>query len=477
MTQKIIRPDFTRRDFIKTSSTLAAAAALAPGVFAANNDTLKIALVGCGGRGSGAASQALSTAGPVKLVAMADVFRDQLDNSYGNLKAQHADRVDVPEENKFIGFDAYKHAIALADVVILATPPGFRPPLLEEAVRQGKNIFTEKPLAVDGPGVRKVLAAAALAKEKGLKVGVGLQRHHQLGYIETLKRLHDGAIGDITAMRCYWNGDGVWTRDRKGYEDKAGRPLTEMEYQMHNWYYFVWLCGDHIVEQHIHNLDVINWVKQGHPIKALGMGGREVRKGLDHGEIFDHHFVEFEYPDGSRCSSQCRHIPGCWDSVSEHVVGTKGTCDVGGNIIRGGTPAPAKVHGMHFEHGAQKLVAHNQTAGHPAGHAKGGRNEMTWHFTTPGAKDPYQQEHDDLFAAIRNNTPYNELEYGAHSTMTAVMGRMATYSGKEISWDEAINSKIDTMPKGDLSWDTLPQSLPDAEGHYKVAIPGVTVAA
>jgi myo-inositol 2-dehydrogenase / D-chiro-inositol 1-dehydrogenase len=436
MTQNIIRPDFTRRDFLKTSSTLAAAAALAPGVFAANDETLKIALVGCGGRGSGAANQALSTAGPVKLIAMADVFRDRLDGSYNALKEKHPDRVDVPEENKFIGFDAYQHAIALADVVILATPPGFRPPQLEEAVRQGKNIFTEKPLAVDGPGVRKVLAAAEEAKKKNLKVGVGLQRHHQLGYLETMQRLHDGAIGDIVAMRCYWNGNSPWVKFRAELEKQAGRPLTEMEYQMRNWYYFVWLCGDHIVEQHIHNLDVINWVKQGHPVRAWGMGGREVRKGLDNGEIFDHHCVEFEYADGSRCSSQCRHIPGCWDNVSEHVQGTKGICDVSGYRISGGT---------------------------------------SWHFTSPGAKDPYQQEHDDFFAAIRNNTPYNELEYGAHSSMTAIMGRMATYSGKEIAWDDALNSNINTMPEK-LAWDAPPPTLPDDKGRYKVPIPGVTVA-
>lgn len=469
MTPKSSALEFNRRDFLKTSSTLAAAAALAPGVFAANDDTLKLALVGCGGRGSGAADQALSTSGSVKLVAMADVFRDRLDDSYNTLKGKHGDTVDVSEDNKFVGFDAYKHAIAAADVVILATPPGFRPPLLEEAVRQGKHIFTEKPLAVDGPGVRKVLAAAATAKEKNLKVGVGLQRRHQAGYIETLKRLHDGAIGDITAMRCYWNGDGVWTRARKEYEQKAGRPLTEMEYQMRNWYYFVWLCGDHIVEQHIHNLDVINWVKQGHPIRAWGMGGREVRKGLDHGEIFDHHFVEFEYADGSRCSSQCRHIPGCWDSVSEHVVGTKGTCDVSGYIIRGA----AKQH-LHFRHGGQELIAQDHIST-PAGKSKAGhKDNVLWHFK--GAeKNPYQVEHDDLFAAIRNDTPYNELEYGAHSTMTAVMGRMATYSGKELSWDEVLNSTIDTMP-AELSWDAKPPTVPDANGNYPVAIPGVTKA-
>jgi predicted dehydrogenase len=479
MSQEITRSDFTRRDFLKASTTLAAAAALAPGVFAANDETLKIALVGCGGRGAGAASQALSTAGPVKLVAMADAFKDRLDSSYGALKAQHPDRVDVAEENKFVGFDAYKKAIAMADVVILATPPGFRPPHIEEAVRQGKNIFTEKPLAVDGPGVRKVLAAAEEARKKNLKIGVGLQRRHQLGYLETIQRLHDGAIGDIVAMRCYWNGDGVWTRARKEYEAMAGRPLTEMEYQMRNWYYFVWLCGDHICEQHIHNLDVINWVKQGHPIRAWGMGGREVRKGLDHGEIFDHHYVEYEYADGSRCASQCRHIPGCWVSVSEEVVGSKGTCDVSGHVIRGGTPAPlAQAHpAWHFQHGAQSLVQRNESAAHSqhGRPASAQRDQVTWHFTTRGAKDPYQQEHDDLFAAIRTDTPYSELESGAFSSMTAVMGRMATYSGKEVTWDQALNSTLDTMPKT-LAWDATPPTLPDSEGHYAIPVPGVTAA-
>ena len=434
--QKISSGEFTRRDFLKTTSTLAAAAALAPGVFAAGDDTLKVALIGCGGRGSGAASQALSTDGPLKLVAMADAFKDRLDSSYNELKAKHGDRVDVLEENKFVGFDAYQHAIAMADVVILATPPGFRPPHVEEAVSQGKHIFMEKPVAVDAPGVRKVLAAAEEAKKKNLKVAVGLQRHHQAGYLETVQRLHDGGIGDIVAMRCYWNGNSPWVRARKKLEEDAGRPLSEMEYQMRNWYYFVWLCGDHINEQHIHNLDVINWVKQGHPVRAWGMGGREVRKGIDNGEIFDHHAVEFEYADGSRCSSQCRHQPGCWDNVSEHVQGTKGLCDVGGNRIKG---------------------------------------EQAWHFDDPGSRDPYQQEHDDFFAAIRKDTPYNETAaYGAYSTMTAILGRMTTYSGKEIAWDDAINSQIDTMPKV-LGWDADPPTKPNAAGHYPVAVPGVTI--
>ncbi len=433
--QKALGGDLTRRNFIKTTSTLAAAAAVAPGVFGAGDDTLKLALIGCGGRGSGACSQALSTAGPIKLVAMADAFKDRLDGSYDELKKQHGDRVEVQEDAKFVGFDAHQKAIAMADVVILATPPGFRPPHFEEAVKQGKNIFMEKPVGVDAPGVRKVLANCEIAKQKGLKVAVGLQRHHQNGYIETIKRLHDGAIGDIVAMRAYWNGNSPWVRERKKLEEAAGRPLSEMEYQMRNWYYFVWLCGDHINEQHIHNLDVINWVKKGHPIRAWGIGGREVRKGIDNGEIFDHHCVEYEYADGSRLSSQCRHQPGCWDNVSEHVQGTKGLCDVGGYRIKG---------------------------------------ENDWHYTG-GGKDPYQQEHDDLFDAIRNNLAYNETaEYGAYSTMTAILGRMATYSGKEISWDDAINSKIDTMPQV-LGWDAETPTKPDASGHYPIPVPGVTV--
>ncbi len=428
--------DITRRDFLKSTSTLAAAAALAPGVFAAGDDTLKVALIGCGGRGSGAADQALSTSGPLKLIAMADVHKDRLDGSYDNLKEKHQDRVDVPEDQKFIGFDAYKHAIALADVVILATPPGFRPPHFEEAVRQSKHIFAEKPVGVDGPGIRKVLAAAEEAKNKNLKVAVGLQRHHQLGYIETIKRLHDGDIGDIVAMRCYWNGSTPWRFDRAKLEHEAGRPLTEMEYQLRNWYYFVWLCGDHIVEQHIHNLDVINWVKKGPPVLARGMGGRQVLTGIDDGEIYDHHAVEYEYADGSRCSSQCRHIPGCWDDVSEHVQGTKGICNVGGYRITGDQP---------------------------------------WHMSEKG-KNPYQQEHDDFFKAIRENTPYNEaLSHGATSSMTAIMGRMATYSGKEVTWDAALNSTMDTMPKV-LAWDAPTPTRPNAEGRYAIAIPGKTKA-
>jgi predicted dehydrogenase len=431
----------TRRDFLKTTSAAVVGASVLGGLsiersaFAAGSDTLKLALIGCGGRGSGAADQALKTEGPIKLVAMADTFKDKLEGSLNNLSKIHKEKVDVPPERQFIGFDAYKEAIALADVVILATPPGFRPMQFEEAVKQGKNIFTEKPVATDAPGVRRFMAAAAESKKKGLKVVVGLQRHYDEGYRQTIQRLDDGAIGDIVAMRCYWNGQTPWLNRRADLDKQCGHKLTEMEYQMRNWYYFTWICGDHIVEQHIHNLDVINWVKKGHPIRAQGMGGCEVRKGLDNGEIFDHHAVEFEYPDGSRLFSFCRHIHGCWNSVSEHVIGTKGTCDVSNHVIRGP----------------------NQ-----------------WRLKREGIRDAYQQEHDELFDAIRNNKPRNDTEYGAYSTMTAILGRMCTYSGKMIEWDEALASEKVLMPDK-LDFDANPKSMPDANGLYKLAIPGQTI--
>jgi myo-inositol 2-dehydrogenase / D-chiro-inositol 1-dehydrogenase len=365
--------------------------------------------------------------GNVKLVAMADAFRDRLDGSYQNLLREGKEKVEVPEHNKFVGFDGYKAAIALADVVILATPPGFRPMQFEEAVRQGKHVFMEKPVAVDGPGVRQVLAAAEEAKKKNLKVGVGLQRHHQAGYIETIKRLHDGAIGDIVAARCYWNDGGVWVRRREPNQ-------TEMEYQMRNWYYFVWLSGDHICEQHIHNLDVINWVKQSYPVRCHGMGGRQVRTGKEYGEIFDHHAVEFEYEDGARMFSQCRHIRGCLSNVSEHVIGTNGRCDVSGHRIIG---------------------------------------PNAWRFQREAPQDPYQQEHHALFEAIRNDKPFNEAFNGAMSSLTSIMGRLATYSGNMIEREAVLKSEVSVMPKS-FAWDAQPPTLPDKEGFYPIPIPGAT---
>ncbi len=433
----------SRRNFLKRGSAAIAGTALlgalAPERFAfgaSSSDTIKVALIGCGGRGSGAANQALSTynLGPVQLVAMADVHEDRLKSSLNNLQKTHADRVDVPKERQFVGFDGYKEAIAQCDVAILSTPPGFRPIHFEEAVRQGKNIFMEKPVAADAAGVRQVLAAAVEAKKKNLKIGVGLQRHHQDGYIQTVKRLHEGAIGDIVSMKCYWNGSRPWQKKRADLEKQYGRPLTEMEYQLQNWYYFTWLSGDHIVEQHIHNIDVINWVKKGPPVKARAMGGREITSSPDDGEIYDHFACEFDYADGTTCFSYCRHQPGCWNSVSEHVQGTKGRADVGGH----------------------KILGDNQ-----------------WRYKAENPKDPYQQEHDDLFAAIRENREFSEIEFGASSTMTAILGRMAAYSGKELDYDAALNSKISLVPTS-FAWDAAPLVKPGPDGYYPKAIPGKT---
>src|SRR6516165_523533 len=346
MTQPASQASATnRREFLKSSSVAAVGAGVLgslgslPGAFAASDDTIKVGLIGCGGRGTGAASQALSTKGNVRLVAMGDAFPWQLENSYNGLKQELAskpDRLAVTDDHKFVGLDAYQKVInSGVDLVILATPPGFRPVHFEAAVKAGKHVFMEKPVAVDAPGVRQVLAAVEESKKKNLGVGVGLQRHHEAKYIEPIKRLRDGAIGDIHTARVYWNGAGVWVRDRKS-------GMSEMEYQVWNWYYFNWLSGDHICEQHIHNLDVINWlkgdgVKSAVPVRAQGQGGRQVRVGKQYGEIFDHHYVEFEYADGSRMFSQCRHIEHCWESVSEHVQGTKGYADIGGGAITTGS--------------------------------------------------------------------------------------------------------------------------------------------
>jgi predicted dehydrogenase len=398
-------------------------------------DTIKVALVGCGGRGTGAATQALLSKQNVKLVAMADAFRDRLDDCYKNITEESEeknfkDKLAVKEENKFVGFDGYKKAIALADVVILATPPGFRPIHFEEAIKQGKHVFMEKPVATDPAGVKKVLEIAAEAKKKKLNVVVGLQRHYQNSYRELYKRVQDGMIGEITSGQVWWNNDGVWVKMRQPAQ-------TEMEYQMRNWYYFNWLCGDHITEQHIHNIDVMNWFKGAYPVKAQGMGGRQVRTGKEFGEIYDHHYVEYHYADGSILNSQCRHIKGTYAKVDELIVGTKGVvkCDAG------------------------EITSKDKTL---------------YKFEQKIKDNPYQTEHDELFAAIaKGEYKYADAENGAKATLTSVMGRMATYSGEVIEWDKTLNSGLSIQP-AKYAFDAMPPVLPDANGFYPIATPGVT---
>jgi len=404
---------------------------------AAGDDELKIALVGCGGRGTGAAAQALGTAGPVKLWAMADAFGDRLEGSLKRLSSGGkvsrgtseglAGRIDVPPERRFVGLEAYRQAIDCGvDVVLLTTPPGFRPGQFDYAVRQGKHVFMEKPVAVDGPGIRRVLATADEAKRKGLKVSVGLHRRHDPVYQRNVRRIHDGAIGRVRLLCAYSNRAGT------GKYLKRTPEMTEMQYQVGHWYYFTWLSGDFIVEQSVHMLDVCNWAKGDYPVEAQGQGGRQVRTGNDYGHIYDHFAIEYTYEDGAKLMSQNRHIRGCWNSIAHHAYGTEGHIQIG--------VAP---------------TADRRRDQQPA--------------------NPYQIEHDVLFDAIRNDKPRAEAEYAAMSTLTAIMGRMAAYSGNVVTRDQALHSTLDLSPDR-YTWDATPPVLPDENGDYPVAMPGVTKA-
>jgi len=415
----------TRRTFLKTTAAMAGTAALAglPNVHAAGSDIIKVGLVGCGGRGSGAAAQCLRGGPNVKLVAMGDAFRDRLQSSLNGLRndAPVRERVEVPAERQFVGLDAYEHVLPLVDLIIFATPPGFRPTHLRAAVAAGKHIFTEKPVAVDGPGVRTVLQAFEDANRRRLSCVAGLQRRYQTGYRESMQRIHDGQIGTITSARCYWNQGSLWNRART-------EGMTDLEWQLRNWLYFTWLSGDHICEQHVHNLDVINWATgNSHPIKAVGLGGRQVRTGPQFGQIYDHFAIDYEYPNGVHVLSQCRQIAGCANNVSEAVTGTRGAWVSGGYRITG---------------------------------------ERPWSFARRGDNAPYEAEHVALIASIRNGQPINDLKNVAESTLTAIMGRMSTYTGREVTWQQALESRQSLMP-AELNM-TMP--LPVAP----VAMPGRT---
>lgn len=429
--------DPTRREFVGRSlrsgaalSTLALASRLP--VHAASGDgKLKLGVVGCGGRGAGAAAQALNADDGVVLHAMCDVDRAAMEKARDLLARSKPDRVEVPEERLHGGFEGYRRVVADCDVVILATPPGFRPLHFEEAVAAGKHVFMEKPVASDVDGIHRVIAAGRAAQAAGLKVAVGLQRRHQPAYQEWMKRIHDGAIGEIVAIRALWNGT-----SRPGKPRLEGE--TELEYQIRNWYYFTWLSGDHNVEQHVHNLDVANWMMgDRHPVVARGMGGREVRNKAENGQIYDHHFIEYEYEDGTLLYSQARQIPDCWRSVSESAVGTLGKA---------------------------RLEAREFTLTGPRADTLRMRQ----------GEDGHQLEHFPFFRAIRENLEHNEAERGAMATMTGILGRMATYSGQEVRWDEAMASRQKLVPDGLVDFSSPAPVSPDAEGRYPVAIPGVT---
>ncbi|MFH0944536.1 MAG: Gfo/Idh/MocA family oxidoreductase [Planctomycetota bacterium] len=408
----------TRRTFLKTSAAAATLLATRRIAHAGASDRLKVGLIGCGGRGTGAAANCVESSPGVEIHAMGDLFPDRLASSRKNLGFLE-DALTVDDSRCFTGFDAFKGVLSTdVDLIILATPPQFRPQHLAAAIEAGKNVFMEKPVAVDPVGIRSVIESAKAAKQKNLAIVAGTQRRHEDPYLETMKRIHDGAIGDIVGGDCHWNQGGLWVKTRE-------QGWSDMEWQLRNWLYFTWASGDHIVEQHVHNLDVMNWALGSTPLRAIGMGGRQVRTGEEYGHIFDHFSIEYEYPGGVWITSTCRQIDGCASGVWEGLMGTKGKADPAGSIT--------------------------SSAG-------------DWRFDKKSL-NPYVQEHRDLIQSIRDGEPLNEGRRIAESTLTAIMGRMSTYTGKEVTWDFALNSKLDLTPPH-YEFGPLPVT--------EVAIPGTT---
>ena len=419
----------SRRGFLRSTAAAGAAALVSsrvsPSLAASESEVLRVGLIGCGGRGTGAAKNAMEAAPNVHVVAMGDAFQDHLEKSRANLAKDedvgHLFKVD--DAHCFVGFDAYEKVInSGVDMVILATPPHFRPIHFKAAVDAGKHVFTEKPVATDAPGVRCFIETAALAEQKKLCVVAGTQRRHQHHYLEAIRRIHDGAIGKVVSIHAYWNGGTLWSFPRQdGWSD--------MEYQMRNWYYYTWLCGDHIVEQHVHNLDVANWVMGQTPVKAVGLGGRQVRTEPVFGHIYDHFSIIYDYADGTRMTSLCRQMKNCKNDVSETIYGTKGVC--------------------HMDGGKAKIS---------------GKFSLEW----GDGPNPYVVEHTDLINSIRSGWPINEGKQVAESTLTAIMGRMAAYSGQEITWEQALGSEEKLGPS-EYTWGDLPFPEPAIPGKTPLA--------
>ena len=401
----------TRRTFIQTTAAttgvLAASLPFARVAHAQGSDTLKVGLIGCGGRGTGAAKQALRADTNCKLHAMGDAFADRLELCHKSLQAENdlEKKLDVAQDRRFVGFDAYKHVTDCCDVVLLATPPGFRPLHLRYAVEKNKQVFCEKPVAVDGPGVRHVLETTEMARKKGLSLVSGLCLRYYNAFAEAVKRIHSGDMGELHTLQANDYRGQIWVKPRTPEQ-------TDMEYQMRNWYYFTWLSGDFNVEQHIHFLDVCAWaMKDTYPVKAIAMGGRIVRNLPEHGNIYDHFSTIYEFASGAKLFSNTRQIRGCANDLSACVVGEKG---------RG-------------------VFSENE-----------GKHKFTfagkeWRHEGKG-NDFYQAEHDELFKSIRAGKPINNGVYMANSTLLAIMGRMAAYTGQEITWEKALNSQEDLSP-------------------------------
>ncbi|NQU50884.1 MAG: Gfo/Idh/MocA family oxidoreductase [Planctomycetes bacterium] len=415
-----------RRTFLRNSTAAAAALTAATGyaiptVHTGASGPLKVGLIGCGGRGTGAAAQALRADPDTVLWAMGDAFSDMLESHLQSLmnSADIADRINVPKERQFSGFDAYQKVIDECDVILLATSPHFRPLHVEYAVEKNRHLFIEKPVATDVPGLRRIQAACARGKEKGLSMVSGLCYRYQFAKQETFKRLHDGDIGEIRALQCTYNTGGLWHRGNKP-------EWSQMEYQMRNWLYFTWLSGDHIAEQHIHSLDKVLWaMKDEAPVKCSSTGGRILRTDEKYGNVYDHFNTVYEWANGVKAFSSCRQIPGTSHDVSDYAFGTKGT-------------ASLQSHRIDSEAGK-------------------------WRYRGDGPDDMYQNEHDALFASIRSNNPIDNSDYMVKSTMMAIIARMSAYTGQTITWEQAWNSKMDLAPPA-YDWindmPTDPVSLP-----------------
>ncbi len=434
----------TRRDFLKQSgvtlTTAALASSMAPRSYAAEDNTIQVALVGCGGRGTGAAQNALSTSGPTKLVAMADVFDSRLQSSYKNLAGRFADQMDVPPERQFVGLDAFRKAIDClgpTGVVILATPPAFRPRHLEYAVEQGRNVFMEKSFAVDAPGIRRVMAAGDEATKKNLKIAGGLMSRHSKPLEEAVARIHDGIIGEVITAWAYRAHGPV------GFSPRA-QDMSELAHQIRNYSCFTWVNGSFLLDWLIHNLDVCCWVKNAWPVSAQGQGGRQVRDAAD--QLFDHYAVEYHFPDGTRMFAQGRHMANCWGFFGDIIHGAKGSAVLGEGI------SDPKIYNG-FQQTAQNQI---------------------WNYQGPGSNQ-YQVEWDLLMDAIRNDKPYNETDRCAKAAMTGILGRMAAESGKLITWDDALTSNLELAPGLDqLTWDSPAPVMPDENGKYPIGMPGFT---
>lgn len=418
----------SRRAFLAGSSAALGTLSLSRAAHSGGDDLLRVGLIGCGGRGSGAASQALRADKNVRLVALGDVFEDRLQMSLKSLQTLEdiRDKIDVPKERQFVGFDAYRQVIdSGVDVVLLATPPHFRPLHLKAAIDAGKHVFAEKPIAVDAPGVRSVLETCRQAKEKRLSVVSGLCLRYSKGIGETIARIHDGQIGEVRALQANDYRGPIWVKPRQP-------DWTDMHWQMRNWYYFTWLSGDFNVEQHVHFLDVCAWVMQDkYPTSALGLGGRQVRTGPEYGNIYDHFSITYTYDGGVPLLSNTRQMANCKGELSAFVVGSSGTALISerknGLVIDG-----------------------------PKGR---------WVYRSQEPEDAYQTEHDALFASIRRGEPINNGDYMCRSTLLAIQGRMSAYTGQQISWNDALNStEVLSPPK--YEWGPL--------ATPPVAIPGVT---